>query len=94
MNKIAFITGGTRGIGFGVALALGKAGFDLAVNGQRIKIIDNQFLIYSLIKDLTNLIDNFFIFQAPNMIGLYPTFVFLDFNQTPIWNTFFNRSGF
>ena len=35
MNKIAFITGGTRGIGFGVALALGKAGFDLAVNGMR-----------------------------------------------------------
>jgi len=35
MNKIAFITGGTRGIGFGVALALGKAGFDLAVNGIR-----------------------------------------------------------
>lgn len=37
MNKIAFITGGTRGIGFGVALALGKAGFDLAVNGMRNK---------------------------------------------------------
>ena len=35
MNKIAFITGGTRGIGFGVALALGKAGFDLALNGMR-----------------------------------------------------------
>lgn len=35
MNKIAFITGGSRGIGFGVALALGKAGFDLAVNGMR-----------------------------------------------------------
>lgn len=37
MNKIAFITGGTRGIGFGAALALGKAGFDLAVNGMRNK---------------------------------------------------------
>jgi NAD(P)-dependent dehydrogenase (short-subunit alcohol dehydrogenase family) len=35
MNKLAFITGGTRGIGFGVALALGKAGFDLALNGMR-----------------------------------------------------------
>ncbi|MDP4699899.1 MAG: 3-ketoacyl-ACP reductase [Saprospiraceae bacterium] len=35
MNKIAFITGGSRGIGFGVALALGNAGFDLAVNGMR-----------------------------------------------------------
>jgi NAD(P)-dependent dehydrogenase (short-subunit alcohol dehydrogenase family) len=35
MNKIAFITGGTRGIGFGIAGALGKAGFDLALNGMR-----------------------------------------------------------
>jgi NAD(P)-dependent dehydrogenase (short-subunit alcohol dehydrogenase family) len=35
MNKIAFITGGTRGIGFGIAMALGKAGFDLALNGMR-----------------------------------------------------------
>jgi len=35
MNKIAFITGGTRGIGFGIAAALGKAGFDLALNGMR-----------------------------------------------------------
>jgi len=35
MNKIAFITGGTRGIGFGIAVALGKAGFDLALNGMR-----------------------------------------------------------
>jgi NAD(P)-dependent dehydrogenase (short-subunit alcohol dehydrogenase family) len=35
MNKAAFITGGTRGIGFGIAMALGKAGFDLALNGMR-----------------------------------------------------------
>jgi NAD(P)-dependent dehydrogenase (short-subunit alcohol dehydrogenase family) len=35
MNKIAFITGGTRGIGFGIAVAIGKAGFDLALNGMR-----------------------------------------------------------
>jgi 3-oxoacyl-[acyl-carrier protein] reductase len=35
MNKLAFITGGTRGIGFGIAQALGKAGFDLALNGMR-----------------------------------------------------------
>ena len=35
MNKLAFITGGTRGIGFGIAMALGKAGFDLALNGMR-----------------------------------------------------------
>jgi NAD(P)-dependent dehydrogenase (short-subunit alcohol dehydrogenase family) len=37
MNKAAFITGGTRGIGFGIAMALGKAGFDLALNGMRKK---------------------------------------------------------
>lgn len=35
MSKIAFITGGTRGIGLGVAVELAKAGFDLAVNGVR-----------------------------------------------------------
>lgn len=35
MKKIAFITGGTRGIGLGIAIELAKAGFDLAVNGVR-----------------------------------------------------------
>ena len=35
MKKIALITGGTRGIGFGVAYALGKEGFDLCVCGLR-----------------------------------------------------------
>jgi NAD(P)-dependent dehydrogenase (short-subunit alcohol dehydrogenase family) len=32
---VAFITGGTRGIGLGIAVELAKAGFDLAVNGVR-----------------------------------------------------------
>ena len=35
MKKTAFITGGTRGIGLGIAIELAMTGFDLAVNGVR-----------------------------------------------------------
>lgn len=35
MKQVAFITGGSRGIGFGIAEILAREGFDLAINGMR-----------------------------------------------------------
>lgn len=37
-RNVALVTGGSRGIGLGVALALGVAGFDVAINGRREEI--------------------------------------------------------
>src|ERR1700741_1467079 len=35
MKQVALITGGSRGIGFGIASQLASHGFDVAINGTR-----------------------------------------------------------
>jgi NAD(P)-dependent dehydrogenase (short-subunit alcohol dehydrogenase family) len=45
-NKVALITGGSRGIGYGAAMALARTGFDVAINGVRpessvVEVVDN-----------------------------------------------------
>ena len=49
MSKIALITGGTRGIGLGIAMELAKAGFDLAINGMR-----DETSVRSVLDELSN----------------------------------------
>jgi 3-oxoacyl-[acyl-carrier protein] reductase len=44
MKKIALITGGSRGIGFGIAKCLAREGFDLAINGVRDEAVAGEAL--------------------------------------------------
>lgn len=50
MNKTALITGGSRGIGLGIARELAKAGFKLAINGVR-----NQESVQPVLNELSEL---------------------------------------
>ena len=49
MRRIALITGGSRGIGFGIAKELAQNNFDLAINGTR-----SANLVENSIKELKN----------------------------------------
>ena len=49
MNRIALITGGSRGIGLGIAKQLATNGFDIAINGIR-----SEAEIHDVMKDLSN----------------------------------------
>lgn len=47
MKRVALVTGGSRGIGFGIAGELAKEGFDLAINGMR-----DESAVTNVLKDL------------------------------------------
>ena len=47
MEKVALITGGSRGIGLGIAIELAKSGFDLAINGVR-----DESAVIEILEDL------------------------------------------
>jgi NAD(P)-dependent dehydrogenase (short-subunit alcohol dehydrogenase family) len=47
MKQVALITGGSRGIGLGIATALAEAGFDIALNGVR-----DEYLLKDVMNEL------------------------------------------
>ncbi len=63
MNKVALITGGTRGIGLGIARKLAENGFDLALNGVR-----PESEVSLILDELRNL--NVQVCYAPGNISL------------------------
>lgn len=40
-NKVAYVTGGTKGIGFGIAKALLEEGVKVAISGRSIEVVEN-----------------------------------------------------
>ena len=55
MKKVAFVTGGSRGIGLGIAQHLAQSGFNLAINGVRDEQSVEEVLLTS--GEITNTID-------------------------------------
>ena len=63
-NKVAYITGGTKGIGYGVAKVLINAGMRVAISGRDLKtaqkaasVLGNKNKVIGLASDVTKLSD-------------------------------------
>jgi len=63
-NKVAYITGGSKGIGFGVAEKLIKVGMRVAISGRTLKTVEkaaeylgNENNVLALESDVTKLVD-------------------------------------